>query len=152
MRELTMTESLMIAFDVFARVGITATPSREDRPYRLVLRSKRKIHFFVLAGLAPAIHLIRHTPLPFPIGIGGSLTAPPLPHHGVYGSVHGGSVAASCGGRGPGWEDRWRTREPPEDVTLARFGRWSECKGSYQQCCRAPRADFVYLQQECGGS
>jgi len=25
------------------------------------------------------------------IGIGGSLTAPPLPHHRAYGSVHGGS-------------------------------------------------------------
>jgi hypothetical protein len=26
------------------------------------------------------------------IGIGGSLTTPPLPHHRAYGSVHGGSV------------------------------------------------------------
>src|SRR6266498_773142 len=26
------------------------------------------------------------------IGIGGSLTAPPLPHHRTYGSVYGGSV------------------------------------------------------------
>jgi len=26
------------------------------------------------------------------IGIGGSLTASPLPHHRAYGSVHGGSV------------------------------------------------------------
>ena len=26
------------------------------------------------------------------IGIGGSLAAPPLPHHRAYGSVHGGSV------------------------------------------------------------
>src|SRR6266446_395878 len=34
------------------------------------------------------------------IGIGGSFAAPPLPHHRAYGSVHGGSVAASCGGRG----------------------------------------------------
>jgi hypothetical protein len=67
MRELTMTESLMIAFDVFARVDITATPCREDRPYRLVLRSKRKIHFFVLAGLDPAIHVTRHTPLPLSV-------------------------------------------------------------------------------------
>ena len=25
------------------------------------------------------------------IGIGGSLAAPPLPHHRAYGSVHGGS-------------------------------------------------------------
>jgi hypothetical protein len=29
---------------------------------------------------------------PLPIGIGGSLTAPPLPHHRAYGSVHGGSA------------------------------------------------------------
>jgi hypothetical protein len=27
-----------------------------------------------------------------PIGIGGSLAAPPLPHHRTYGSVYGGSV------------------------------------------------------------
>src|SRR6476661_7744371 len=27
------------------------------------------------------------------IGIGGSLAAPPLPHHRAYGSVHGGSTA-----------------------------------------------------------
>ena len=27
-----------------------------------------------------------------PIGIGGSLAAPPLPHHRAYGSVHGGST------------------------------------------------------------
>src|SRR5438445_11663779 len=33
------------------------------------------------------------------IGIGGSFAAPPLPHHRAYGSVHGGSVAASCDGR-----------------------------------------------------
>ena len=26
------------------------------------------------------------------IGIGGSLAAPPLPHHRAYGSVHGGSL------------------------------------------------------------
>ena len=26
------------------------------------------------------------------IGIGGSLTAPPLPHHRTYGSVYGGSA------------------------------------------------------------
>jgi hypothetical protein len=32
------------------------------------------------------------------IGIGGSLTAPPLPHHRTYGSVYGGSVDyAICG-------------------------------------------------------
>ena len=27
----------------------------------------------------------------YEIGIGGSLAAPPLPHHRAYGSVHGGS-------------------------------------------------------------
>ncbi len=27
----------------------------------------------------------------------GSLTAPPLPHHRAYGSVHGGSTALGCG-------------------------------------------------------
>src|SRR4029077_12887845 len=31
---------------------------------------------------------IRKVPM---IGIGGSLSAPPLPHHRAYGSVHGGS-------------------------------------------------------------
>ena len=30
---------------------------------------------------------------PVRIGIGGSLAAPPLPHHRAYGSVHGGSTA-----------------------------------------------------------
>jgi hypothetical protein len=29
---------------------------------------------------------------PKEIGIGGSLTAPPLPHHRTYGSVYGGSA------------------------------------------------------------
>src|SRR3981081_4303331 len=29
------------------------------------------------------------------IGIGGSLSAPPLPHHRAYGSVHGGSKQLS---------------------------------------------------------
>ena len=33
------------------------------------------------------------------IGIGGSLTAPPLPHHRAYGSVHGGSTELSGMGR-----------------------------------------------------
>jgi hypothetical protein len=28
----------------------------------------------------------------FLIGIGGSLTTPPLPHHRTYGSVYGGSM------------------------------------------------------------
>src|SRR5438128_2032424 len=32
------------------------------------------------------------------IGIGGSLTTPPLPHHRTYGSVSGGSVAYADGG------------------------------------------------------
>src|SRR5271157_4672362 len=31
------------------------------------------------------------------IGIGGSLAAPPLPHHRAYGSVHGGSVDYAAG-------------------------------------------------------
>ena len=34
-------------------------------------------------------------PLNIEIGIGGSLTAPPLPHHRAYGSVHGGSTELS---------------------------------------------------------
>ena len=29
------------------------------------------------------------------IGIGGSLAAPPLPHHRAYGSVHGGSRSSA---------------------------------------------------------
>jgi hypothetical protein len=42
--------------------------------------------------------LYRHTPRMRalsalgPIGIGGSLAAPPLPHHRTYGSVSGGSL------------------------------------------------------------
>jgi hypothetical protein len=35
---------------------------------------------------------VRFAPL---IGIGGSLSAPPLPHHRAYGSVHGGSIELS---------------------------------------------------------
>ncbi len=38
------------------------------------------------------------------IGIGGSLTAPPLPHHRAYGSVHGGSTDLSCGTASQGGE------------------------------------------------
>src|SRR5437868_148275 len=34
-----------------------------------------------------------------PIGIGGSLTAPPLPHHRTYGSVSGGSADYVVRGR-----------------------------------------------------
>jgi hypothetical protein len=52
----------------------------------------------VMPGLVPGIHAA-----PGPqfceikcrgtaIGIGGSLTAPPLPHHRAYGSVHGDSA------------------------------------------------------------
>ena len=39
-------------------------------------------------------------------GIGGSLAAPPLPHHRAYGSVHGGSIELSgrrCDCRSPGF-------------------------------------------------
>ena len=42
----------------------------------------------------------------FSIGIGGSLAAPPLPHHRAYGSVHGGSMNL-CGQAG-------RKRSEPE--------------------------------------
>ena len=35
-----------------------------------------------------------------PIGIGGSLTAPPLPHHRTYGSVYGGSNGDATSGSG----------------------------------------------------
>jgi len=51
------------------------------------------------------------------IGIGGSLSAPPLPHHRAYGAVHGGSRScANTLGTGMGdrailsthWRARWR--------------------------------------------
>lgn len=51
-------------------------------------------------GLSPRILLFQDagTPASFRIGIGGSLTAAPLPHHRTYGSVSGGSVGyADCG-------------------------------------------------------
>ena len=38
------------------------------------------------------------------IGIGGSLAAPPLPHHRAYGSVHGGSTELSGMACGDGCE------------------------------------------------
>ncbi len=38
-------------------------------------------------GVASAAWLVRMR-----IGIGGSLAAPPLPHHRTYGSVYGGST------------------------------------------------------------
>jgi hypothetical protein len=41
---------------------------------------------------------------PSQIGIGGSLAAPPLPHHRAYGSVHGGSTAYAPGIQGPNME------------------------------------------------
>ena len=46
------------------------------------------------------------------IGIGGSLTAPPLPHHRAYGSVHGGSTDLS------GWaaSDRGMAKPVEEGV------------------------------------
>src|ERR1700724_3377907 len=39
------------------------------------------------------VRLVRFVPMHkvAAIGIGGSLAAPPLPHHRAYGSVHGGS-------------------------------------------------------------
>src|SRR5208337_3270990 len=41
---------------------------------------------------------LRRTACPLiAIGIGGSLAAPPLPHHRAYGSVHGGSVDYAAG-------------------------------------------------------
>jgi hypothetical protein len=36
-------------------------------------------------AVEPVLHM-------HPIGIGGSLTTPPLPHHRTYGSVYGGSA------------------------------------------------------------
>src|SRR5215216_7186092 len=36
---------------------------------------------------------VRFVPL---IGIGGSLSTPPLPHHRTYGSVYGGSLDYAC--------------------------------------------------------
>ncbi len=47
---------------------------------------------------------------------GRSLTAPPLPHHRAYGSVHGGSTDLSCGTASQGGE-----AEPVEDSRRA-FG------------------------------
>lgn len=51
------------------------------------------------------------------IGIGGSLAAPPLPHHRAYGSVHGGSTDLSRGRSRHGGES-----EPVEEVIGERVG------------------------------
>jgi len=40
------------------------------------------------ADIVSAVGYVRNVPK---IGIGGSLSAPPLPHHRTYGSVYGGS-------------------------------------------------------------
>ena len=45
-----------------------------------------------------------HPPGYSAIGIGGSLAAPPLPHHRAYGSVHGGSTESSGVACGDGCE------------------------------------------------
>src|SRR5450631_1397535 len=45
----------------------------------------------VLPSGADIVSLPRHVHLVPSIGIGGSLAAPPLPHHRTYGSVYGGS-------------------------------------------------------------
>jgi hypothetical protein len=55
--------------------------------------------FSFVPGLVPGIHGNRRGMCRESIGIGGSFAAPPLPRHRAYGSVHGGSVAASRGGR-----------------------------------------------------
>src|SRR5260370_37478214 len=45
----------------------------------------------VLPSRADIVSVRRHVRLVPTIGIGGSLAAPPLPHHRTYGSVYGGS-------------------------------------------------------------
>src|SRR5712664_793891 len=47
---------------------------------------------------------VSRTGNPIGIGIGGSLTTPPLPHHRTYGSVYGGS--ADYANRGAATEAR----------------------------------------------
>src|SRR5476649_110512 len=58
------------------------------------------LHHLLLAGLpahsglplqADIAQYSRHVSKVPKIGIGGSLAAPPLPHHRTYGSVYGGS-------------------------------------------------------------
>src|SRR5713226_9597122 len=44
--------------------------------------------FPLIAGVRRRGQQVRKVPM---IGIGGSLAAPPLPHHRTYGSVYGGS-------------------------------------------------------------
>jgi hypothetical protein len=56
------------------------------------------------------------------IGIGGSLAAPPLPHHRAYGSVHGGSRScANTLGTRVGWAFGFMHRRERFDVFPSRL-------------------------------
>ena len=69
----------------------------------LIARARRRTHF--ACPLPPGSFFGPQPLLPSAeIGIGGSLTAPPLPHHRAYGSVHGGSTDLSCGTASQGGE------------------------------------------------
>jgi hypothetical protein len=63
----------------------------------------------------------RHVPRPIfraQIGIGGSLAAPPLPHHRTYGSVSGGSLDYAVAGFA-------RERSPSDLKKLVGMAMWS---------------------------
>ena len=59
------------------------------------MRPKQKVTHFATNSARCATNSARCAT----IGIGGSLTTPPLPHHRAYGSVHGGSTDL-CGQAG----------------------------------------------------
>ena len=52
---------------------------------------------------------------PFEIGIGGSLAAPPLPHHRTYGSVYGGSLDYAAAG----FARKQRPSDPKKRIGMA---------------------------------
>src|SRR5260370_137667 len=54
------------------------------------------------------------------IGIGGSLAAPPLPHHRTYGSVYGGSVEYAAFGTAT--EGKPRERKKPIGIAMVSAG------------------------------
>ena len=66
------------------------------------------------------------------IGIGGSLAAPPLPHHRAYGSVHGGSIRLSFGGQ-----------DTDEEGRASRRTRWAApcCTVTWRAMRQSPDRD-----------
>src|SRR5262249_30813311 len=65
-------------------MGLPWATDRAQRPMSASTHLRPNLHGAAICRNGPTHEVAA-------IGIGGSLAAPPLPHHRAYGSVHGGS-------------------------------------------------------------